>query len=82
MTIRNLPIIVDTTGKYITRDGRLVVVHEIKKIEDENTTSFNVKGTVFTRTKTGSRTQTYNIWCQNGRANTFGEAKIDIVDKI
>lgn len=46
MTIRNLPIIVDSTGKYITRDGRLVVVHEIKKIEDENTTSFNVKGII------------------------------------
>ena len=70
------PVIVTGIGKYITRSGDEVDVHEVKhccKDECKTETCFAVKGTLFRKDQVALKkgkikiTMSFNIWHVSGR---------------
>jgi hypothetical protein len=68
-------------GEHKTRDGRRVVVHEIKPQNDAGQkVTFPVKGTIYSQTPSGRLKKTFAIWDENGRHNVFVPSKLDITE--
>lgn len=78
--LNEMPVVVGGTGEYVTRDGRRVVVHEVKDHSDNySVTRFNCKGTVYTKHPSGRTTRRFATWHESGRAVPLQESKTDIV---
>lgn len=77
--LNQLPIVVSHKGEYITRDGRKVLINEVKPQGDLGTTSFNCKGNLITVSDTGRERREYNIWHESGRSSVYSELGCDIV---
>lgn len=57
---------IEKLGAYITRNGRKVVIHEIREVPDDGCMYFNCKGTVYIPSKNpnGKDKQEFNSWNQ------------------
>lgn len=74
-----MPTIIHAPGKYVTRDGRTAIIHDVKPPK-EGVTHFAAKGTVYTPSKSGKTMRsTYNIWHVSGRALVLQESPVDII---
>jgi hypothetical protein len=68
---------------YTTRDGREVIIHEVKMHNSAGEiVSFPVKGTIIEVLPSGRRRRTFSIWSLEGRARPLHEHDSDIVDLI
>lgn len=77
--IRQMPVLVDVPGNYLARDGKMVIVDEIKLSTTERATEFLVKGSVRIPKPMGGYKYKYSIWHVSGRQFTFGSSEHDIV---
>lgn len=68
-----------TLGKYLTRNGREVIVDRI--IEPEHFT-FPVKGSVLIPKEKGGYVRKFNIWQLNGKSKPWGDSPLDLVKRI
>lgn len=82
ITLANrLPVIVTEPGRYRTRSGMEVIVHEVGPNGPVNQTRYAVKGSLLLpRQKRTIRE--YNIWHVSGRYRAPGEHPRDIVERI
>jgi hypothetical protein len=76
--LNDLPDIIETTGDYVTRDGRRVTIHEIKP-GTPGTTSFSAKGSVWRMSRGKDRPGGLDIWHLSGRNQAQRESTRDIV---
>jgi hypothetical protein len=80
--LNSLPTIVDAPGFYTARNGKRILVHEIKPLTgNPDHTEFAVKGSKFKTTFSGSMVPVYEIWHVSGRVSVFTESPIDIISK-
>lgn len=81
--LNKLPKLVIDTGFYLTRSGRYVAVNEIKDHSDNySVTRFNVKGTIYSRTKAGRIKKEHCIWHESGRKFTDKENYDDLIKRV
>jgi len=80
--LNDLPVVVDKPGTYITRNGKTVIVHEIKpsKHKDKSITEFLVKGSLIIRKNNRVRYH-YDIWHVSGRFEAVIPCDMDIIGK-
>lgn len=74
----NLPEIITEPGTYRTRNGREVVIFDIR-----DSSTFRAKGHLYIPNKVKGRKAKveYTIWKTNGRFMAVGEHQNDIVSK-
>lgn len=81
--IRKLPVLIDHIGNYITRDGKMVEIHDVKPPKGgEGVTEFLAKGSMRIPKTSGGYKYRYNIWHVSGRQFTFAESPHDVVGKL
>lgn len=80
--LNELPVIIDSTGKYVTRGGDIVLVHKITEPNDPQNTAFCAKGSILKKTKHGFKATRYDAWHISGRWAALAENNLDIVQKI
>ena len=75
---------IDKTKKYMTRNGRPVVIHEVKMTNSNgNIVTFPVKGTIDFSDINGKKkrgSKHYCIWTMDGRYDVLKETKLDLVE--
>lgn len=81
--LTTLPVVVTGPGNYLTRDGRKVVVHEVKDARCAGAippvTEYLVKGTLFTPRPDKADLARYDIWHVSGYILDSRERDDDIV---
>lgn len=75
-----LPIIIDSEGVYIMRNGSRAWVDTVEHNEDKTTTSFKCKGLVEIDFRGKKSFKDYRIWHESGMAGAF-ESEFDIISK-
>lgn len=76
--LAQLPVVVDGPGEYATRDGRRVTVRTVHD-STPGTTSFGVKGSMWTERRGVLRPRGQDIWHISGRHMVLQESGRDIV---
>jgi hypothetical protein len=69
--------LIDETGNYLTRDGRLVYIDKIVPL----TSSWEAKGTIYTPRKGKPDRADFSIWKTSGQYMAVGEHCRDIISK-
>lgn len=81
-TGEDLPVLIDTTGWYVTRAGARAYVDKIK---DRSKATANCIGTIYTVTRNragvSKETREFSTWQENGRWKFLGECPRDIIKK-
>jgi hypothetical protein len=70
----NLPIIITKPGKYITRNGKTVTIHDI-----DGKGTFAARGSIWKHSDKIGINPRFNIWHVSGRISVFEEKPLDIV---
>jgi hypothetical protein len=76
LTGKNWPVVIDSPGDYITRDGRRAKVNEISP----KPFTFNCKGYIINMARR-KNVWAWTTWKPNGQNKSLGESRDDIVDK-
>ncbi len=79
--LNTLPTVIDGPGEYKTRDGGRATIHEVKPNNDDTTTSFDAKGSLWKLFRGKLRPRDYNIWHVSGRLFCDRQDDRDIVAK-
>lgn len=80
--MNQLPIKIDSIGRYLTATGKVAVIHAVEDHSDDySVTRFNCKGHILTRHPSGRTTKRYMIWHESGRTTGLGSSPYDIINK-
>lgn len=77
--LKDLPIVVDGPGDYLTRNGDRVT---IDRIDTASKATFQAKGSKWRMFRGKYRPKDYSIWHVSGRHNGVGPHGLDLVMKI
>jgi hypothetical protein len=80
-TASYLPVIIDTTGIYITRDGSSVEIDEFDEFPDLSVMAFKCKGYIRIIREGKSDKFKYGIWHRSGMYSAVSGHNLDIISK-
>lgn len=82
-TLNDLPIVITSCGKYVTRYGKEVTINTIiDHSENYEVTMFNCKGHLHHKREGKKDKRQWTIWHESGRYMPVGEHDFDIVRAI
>ena len=73
-----LPVIIDSPGDYVTRDGRRVTIRQVRETAP-GTTAFGATGGVWKEVKGVTKARSVDVWHVSGRHMVLRESPLDIV---
>lgn len=75
-----LPVIIDSPGDYVTRDGRRVTIRQVRDT-GPGTTSFGAVGGVWRTLRGVTRPRGHDIWHVSGRHLVLRESPQDVIGR-
>lgn len=78
--LNELPVLIDSPGEYVTRDGMRVTIRQVRDATP-GSTSFGAVGAVWRERRGVTRARGHDIWHVSGRHLVLRESPLDVVGK-